>query len=171
MIKELDKWERKWVEIAEYFSQWSKDTTKIGAVIVDNDWNDLVSFGYNGIPRGVNDNLPERYVRENGEKYFWAAHGERNAIYNAARRGISVKDHTMYLNCYIPCSGCGIAIIQSGIRKVYCKNQDTTGNPDKWSKEAEVTKQMFQESGVDIIFYEDNKSTIEFWFENQKNKF
>ena len=44
-----------------------------------------------------------------------AGHAERNALINAARLGVSVKDATMYMNCGIPCKDCLIEIINAGI--------------------------------------------------------
>ena len=41
--------------LAKHIGSWSKDpSTKVGAVIVD-DKNRIVSVGYNGFPRGVED--------------------------------------------------------------------------------------------------------------------
>src|SRR4051812_24167372 len=70
----------------------SKDTsTKIAAVIVKE--KRPILFGYNGIPRNVDD-IPERMVRP--IKYKWTEHGERNAIYCGARFGIPTEGTTMY---------------------------------------------------------------------------
>ena len=54
-----------------------------------------------------------------GEKFFWFEHAERNAIYNAARVGMSLKDCTIYVNRF-PCADCTRAIIQAGIGKICC---------------------------------------------------
>ena len=69
-------------------SEKSKDpSTKIGAVLVRGD--NIVSIGYNGFPRGINDS-PER-LNNREEKYFYVVHAESNAILNAARNGIATK--------------------------------------------------------------------------------
>jgi dCMP deaminase len=96
----------RWVEyfqnLAHQVKLKSKDErTQIGAVIVGKD-KEIVSTGYNSFPRGIKDNVKER--QERPEKYFWFEHAERNAIYNAARIGVSTKGCTMYLSCGIPCS-------------------------------------------------------------------
>ena len=77
----------------------------------------IVSTGYNSFPRGIDDNVAER--QERPEKYFWFEHAERNAIYNAARIGVSTKGCTMFLTCDIPCADCARGIINAGIIKVY----------------------------------------------------
>ena len=98
----------RWVEyfrnLAHNVKLKSKDTsTQIGAITVGKD-KEIVSTGYNSFPRGLNDNLKSR--QERPEKYYWFEHGERNAIYNAARIGVSTKGCTMYLSCGIPCVDC-----------------------------------------------------------------
>ena len=83
-------------------------------------------------------------------------HAERNAIYNAARIGVSLRESTMYLTCGIPCSDCAKGIISSGIKRIHCKIKDTTRNREYWDEHAKRSLQMFKESGVEVIFYNDN---------------
>jgi deoxycytidylate deaminase len=66
------KWDLRFLEMARMVSSWSKDpSTKTGAVLVDLERR-IVSVGYNGFARGVQD-LPERY--ENRElKYKMIVH-------------------------------------------------------------------------------------------------
>jgi deoxycytidylate deaminase len=55
-----EKWDRRYLELAQFVSGWSKDpSTKTGAVVVDEDG--VVSVGFNGFAPGVND-APERYA-------------------------------------------------------------------------------------------------------------
>jgi dCMP deaminase len=146
-------WDKYFLNIAETVKLKSKDKrTQIGAVIVGRD-NEIVSTGYNSFPRGINDNVDER--QERPEKYFWFEHAERNAIYNAARIGVSLLDTTMYLTCGIPCCDCARGIISSGVGRIYCKTEDTTRNREHWDEHAKRSRQMFEESGVEIIFYEE----------------
>jgi len=145
-------WTEYFLNIAEQVKEKSKDrNTKIGSVIIGPD-NEIVSTGYNSFPRGINDEVEERQQRP--EKYYWMVHGEMNSILNAARIGVSTKGCRMYLTCGIPCSNCGRAIINAGITEVYCKTEDTTRNREKWDEEAARTLKMFEESGVEVIFYE-----------------
>src|SRR6056300_1889883 len=128
----------RWVEyfqnLAHQIKLKSKDErTQIGAVIVGKD-KEIVSTGYNSFPRGIDDNKPLR--QERPEKYYWFEHAERNAIYNAARIGVSTKGCTMYLSCGIPCSDCARGIINAGIVRIYCKTVDTTRNREHWDEHA-----------------------------------
>ena len=148
------EWDRYFLNIAEQVKEKSKDKrTHIGEVIVGKD-NEIVSTGYNSFPRGINDNIEER--QERPEKYYWIEHAERNAIYNAARIGVSLRESTMYLTCGIPCSDCAKGIISSGIKRIHCKIKDTTRNREYWDEHAKRSLQMFKESGVEVIFYNDN---------------
>ena len=144
-----------WVEyfynIAEQVKEKSKDErTKIGAVIVGKD-KEIVSTGYNSFPRGIDDWKPER--QERPEKYFWFEHAERNAIYNAARIGVSTKGCTMYLTCGIPCADCARAIINAGISRIFVM-RGGGAKSQKWKDSAERSLEMFDEAGVNVQWYD-----------------
>lgn len=53
---------------------------KTGAIVVGPD-REIRATGYNGLVRGVNDDIPERMERPT--KYDFFEHAERNAVYNA----------------------------------------------------------------------------------------
>ena len=145
------EWTDYFLQIAEVVKLKSKDqSTQIGAVIVGKD-REILSTGYNSFPRGLDDNLPER--QERPVKYFYFEHAERNAIYNAARVGIPLDGSIIYLTSGLPCSDCGRAIINSGIKIVYCKRECTTKNKEKWVESQEISHKMLLECGVKVIFY------------------
>lgn len=145
-------WTHYFVNIAEVVKTKSKDiNTQIGAVIVGRN-HEIVSTGYNSFPRGIKDLEPER--QERPEKYYWMEHAERNAIYNAARIGVSTNHCTMYLTCGMPCADCARAIINAGIRTVYCKSTETSVKDERWVEHAKRSEIMFKEADVRVIFYE-----------------
>jgi len=145
-------WINYFLNLAENVKLKSKDeATKIGAVIVGDD-NEVLSVGYNSFPRGANDNIPERQKRP--EKYDWFEHAERNAIYNAARIGIPLKGSTIYLSSQVACIPCARAIVNSGIKKVYCKREHTTHNKAKWDESCSKSLKLFEECGVEVIYYD-----------------
>ena len=146
----------RWVEyfrtLAHTVKLKSKDeNTQIGAVIVGKD-KEIVSTGYNSFPRGLKDNLKER--QERPEKYYWFEHAERNAIYNAARIGVSTKGCTMYLSCGIPCSDCARGIINAGITRIFCERGDITKGKH-WEENYERSWSMLEEAGINVQFYDD----------------
>jgi len=128
----------------------SKDPmTKIGALLVKD--NRIISSGYNGIPIGVNDVVQSRAERP--EKYKWFEHAERNAIYSAARHGISTEGSILYTNA-LPCVDCARGIIQAGIKEVYVHKQFNAlcreAKRDQWIGHEEVSYAMFNEGGVTV---------------------
>ena len=147
----------RWVEyfqnLAHNVKLKSKDqSTQIGAVIVGID-NEVLSTGYNSFPRGLDDSLQER--QERPEKYFWFEHAERNAIYNAARIGVSTKNTTMYLSCGIPCADCARGIINAGITRIFCERGELGTKGPMWADSAERSWEMFDEAGVEVCFYDE----------------
>jgi dCMP deaminase len=144
-------WTEYFLEIAEVVKLKSKDqSTQIGAVVVGEGRN-VLSTGYNSFPRGLDDSLQER--QERPEKYFWMEHAERNAIYNAALEGVSLKNSTIYLTSGLPCMDCARGIVNSGIKVVWCKRVCTTKNKEKWEESQKKSLQLLNECGVEVCYY------------------
>jgi len=144
-------WTEYFLGIAEQVKLKSKDeSTQIGAVIVGID-NEILSTGYNSFPRGMDDSKIER--QERPEKYFWFEHAERNAIYNAARIGVSLKNSTIYLTSGLPCMDCARGIVNSGIKIVWCKKECTTKNKEKWKESQMKSLQLLNECGIQVFYY------------------
>ena len=141
------KWHKRFLEIAEFISTWSKDpSSKIGAVIADKD-NRIVSTGYNGFPRGVTDTI-ERYANRD-IKYKIILHAEENAISYAK---VDLTDCTLYISGLPPCAHCASLIIQSGIKTVVVRKQEV---PERWIESMELSKQILKEAGVKLIEIKD----------------
>lgn len=153
-------WKDYFKNITQQVKLKSKDkSTQIGAIIVGVD-NEIVSTGYNSFPRGINDDVEERHERP--EKYYWFEHAERNAIYNAARIGVSTKGCTMYLTCGCPCADCARGIINAGISKVVMEKGRpiTSAKGTQWDEHAQRSLIMFKEAGVELEYYEEEKSNL-----------
>lgn len=136
------------MHLAIYAAVRSKDTrTHIGAVLVSPSDN-LISSGYNGFPRGVNDDVPGRHLKP--EKDYWVEHAERNAIYQAAREGIKTLGCRLYTPA-IPCSSCARALIQAGIVEVITHAAWPMNKQDpKWQAEEERSIVLLNEAGVTL---------------------
>ena len=138
----LNKWDARWLEIAGVVSTWSKDpSTQIGAIAVKD--KRLVSTGYNGFPRGIQDYDDRWNNRE--EKYKYVVHAEMNCIYNANYHNQSLKDSTMYIVGLPVCHECAKGIIQAGVIRVVAEFKDA---PLKWARSTEITEKMFKEAGI-----------------------
>lgn len=141
------KWERRFVELAKHVASWSKDrSTKVGTVIVGPD-REIRSVGYNGFPRGVDDNVESRHERP--AKYLYTEHSERNAIYNAARVGTPLEGCTTYLSLY-PCADCARALIQVGIKRIVVGSKDDPRGT--WGDSFIASEAMLADAGVEVVF-------------------
>ena len=109
-------WDEYFMGIAILSTYRSKDpNTQVGACIV-NDENKIVSIGYNGSPRGLNDDdMPwERNGDFINTKYAYVCHSELNAILNYNG---SLKGTRIYVTLF-PCNECAKVILQAGIKEV-----------------------------------------------------
>jgi dCMP deaminase len=137
---QMNRWDARFLGLAHEVARWSKDpSTKVGAVIVD-DQRRVLALGYNGFPRGVNDD-PD-LLRDRNAKYARVVHAELNAILNAAAPSL-LTGATIYIT-HQPCSECAKAIIQSGIRTVVTNAQGLA----RWGDSQLVAWEMFDEAGV-----------------------
>lgn len=137
-------WDQYFMTMAYLAASRSTDqSTHAGTVIVTMD-NAVVSTGYNGPPRGM-DNPPQTRP----EKYFYFEHSERNAIYNAASHGTKLYGCKLYVN-FLPCADCARAIIQSGIKEVivHKEGQDSFNEVkggDEWDASHKATLEILGE--------------------------
>ena len=132
---------------AERWSNLSKDTTKVGVLIV-NDSDKILSTGFNGMPFGADNSIKSRY--DKNKKGYYLEHAERMAIFNCAKRGISTNNATIYCT-YYPCADCARAIIQSGIKSVVCKKMPDF-NHEKWGESWSIANELFNECEIDVKF-------------------
>ena len=129
--KKLDK---VYLNIAKEISSLSYcKRSKVGAVIVKDD--NIISFGYNGTPAGV-DNCCEREDVTVAE----VVHAEMNAILKAAKSGYSVDNSTLYLTLS-PSVDCAKLILQSGIKRVlYLETYRKTDGVDFLKKFIDISQ-------------------------------
>lgn len=138
----MNKWSARFMEMAQLVSSWSKDTTtKVGAVAVGTS-RQVLTTGYNGLPRGVQD-LPERMERP--AKYLWTSHAEANLVAHAARAVL--EGSTVYVT-HLCCSACARLLINAGVAKVVSGD----GTTSMAQEEFEVAMTMFTEAGVVLEF-------------------
>jgi dCMP deaminase len=149
------KWDRRLVRLAKEVSSWSKDRSrKVGCIIIG-PAREILATGYNGFPRGCNDDIESRHQRP--AKYMWTEHAERNAIYNAARRGIQLESSTIYVP-WFPCVDCTRAIIQCGMSSVIAYRPDL--NDPTYADSFRVALEMLEECCV-AVRYIKGKSPIQ----------
>ena len=132
---------------------FSKDeSTKVGALFIMPDTYEILTLGYNGMPRNVNENLRSRKTRP--LKYDFYEHAERNAIYNAARTGVHLNGSICIVTMF-PCCDCARGIIQSGARMVVSLDpfkMNDQGTIERWGDKWKTSMEMLHESGVKVLF-------------------
>jgi dCMP deaminase len=139
----------KLLPIAEATARLSKDpSTQVGALVIG-PGGEIRSSGWNGFPRGVNDD-PFRYA-DRPTKYQFICHAEANAIANAARAGVSLDGCSLLVTALHPCNTCAQLAIQAGIRTVYAPAPDP--HNVTWAESFGAAAVMFAEAGVRVEFY------------------
>ena len=147
--------------VAKLASQRSKDpSTQNGACIVDPDTKRILSVGYNGLPKGLDDNgchienYPPACPKEGliydywekPQKYDYSVHAEENALI----AGRDLTGSVIYIYSekgYYPCSRCARGIIQSGITEVIL---NTAINHNTETYDWKPTLHMFEKANIEI---------------------
>lgn len=119
------------LEVAEAVSHFSKDRTKIGAVVVSAD-NRIIGTGFNGYPPGYDD-------EDLTNKYDKVIHAEMNAIINSScSRG---EIHGIVIYGLPPCPDCMKHLAAYGVKEVHYKINPNIRSVDDWKcKHAEKVK-------------------------------
>ena len=139
----MTDWDKRFLDLAKHISKWSKDpSTQVGCVVVGPD-RELRSTGFNGLPRGIEDNNERLNNRE--IKYPLICHAEENAIMHAARIGMSLKGCTAYVT-WPPCTRCARSLIQAGISTIiYPKDIEI---PERWLEDFNLSLNMLKEANI-----------------------
>ena len=117
-------------KFVEMYMDWAKRCAKltharrlqVGAVIVKDD--SVISYGYNGMPAGWDNNCEDELTWPNGEIRHLKTkpevlHAERNALDKLAKRGgVGGKDAAMFIT-HAPCIECAKSIYGAGITEVF----------------------------------------------------
>ena len=114
-MNKQQKLDKTFINIAKEVGTLSHCTrSKVGAVLVKD--GNVISFGYNGTPAGMDNGCEENNVTKDE-----VIHAEMNSILKAAKSGNSVEGSTLYLTLS-PCKECSKLILQSGVKKVVYLN-------------------------------------------------
>ncbi len=121
---------------------------KSGCVIVRD--KQVLATGYVGSPNGLPHcddvgHLLKKVIQEDGgitEHCIRTVHSEQNAICQAAKRGISILDATLYTRM-TPCRTCAVLLINCGIKRVVCERK---------YQQAEESERLFIDAGLKIEY-------------------
>lgn len=140
-----EKWDKRLMSMAELVAGWSKDPSmKVGCVIANN--KHVVSIGFNGLPKGMDDEL----VNDKERKLRYVIHAEENALLSIAP---SVLHTTAYIWPIPPCPSCASKLVQAGVNRIVIINP-----PDKEriKYHLDEVSELLNTCGVDLTILEQN---------------
>lgn len=150
---ERPTWTDYFLGLAIVASKRSHDSqTQHGCVITDKN-NRILGLGYNGFPRGLNDDsLPNKRP----DKYPWMIHAEKNALSNCIIR----PDNGIAYVTGQCCNDCIMALWQEGVTTVVMiKTHGTHLFDEDEKKRFDYFVTM---SGINIVYVKPNLS----WLKN-----
>jgi len=128
-MSERPSWDQYFLTITRQVAERSTcNRAKVGAVIVRE--KNILATGYNGAPAG----LPHCHevgcliyqsktpTGENEENCYRTIHAEINAIAQAAKNGVSIRDADIYVT-HTPCIHCLKVLINTGIKRIFYEKE------------------------------------------------
>jgi dCMP deaminase len=124
-MNERLSWDQYFLNITRQVAERSTCTrAKVGAVIVRE--RSILASGYNGAPSGLphctevgclvyQSRTPDGQLEEN---CYRTIHAEINAIAQAAKNGVSIRDADIYVT-HTPCIHCLKVLINTGIKRIF----------------------------------------------------
>lgn len=109
----------------------------VGCVIVSGGAhkNRIIAAGYNGFLPGA----PHVSRMHDGHEQA-TVHAEQNAVSDAARRGVSLENSTVYIT-HFPCINCAKILVAAGIRRIKY-HRDYRNN--------DLVREILTESGIQL---------------------
>jgi dCMP deaminase len=148
-----ERWDRHFLQLCLDHARMSKDpSTQVGSIIVGPD-REIVSAGFNGFPRGIEDTAERLNDRE--MKLRLIVHAEMNAVLSAACVGTRLKGCELYLGATDisgevwggpPCTRCTVEIIQSGIVGIVSWRPKSV--PSRWHEDIAFARKLIDEVGI-----------------------
>ncbi|MFN5048570.1 deoxycytidylate deaminase [Roseateles sp.] len=115
----LIPWHSMFMGVALLAASRSKDHRKRNGACIASVDNKIVGVGYNGLPRGCNDQDPAYWADNDADpfqsRHSYIVHAEVNAILNCVV--LPLTGSTIYTTQF-PCPRCAQSIIQVGIAQV-----------------------------------------------------
>tara|TARA_Y100000389_G_scaffold204261_1_gene255942 strand:- start:5648 stop:6088 length:441 start_codon:yes stop_codon:yes gene_type:complete len=140
---------KNYTSLTHAIAEFSKDPNKkVGSIFINPDTLQILSTGYNGLPRKVKEHK-KRWTKP--FKYDWVVHSELNGIFNATRNGVSLENSTLFVTKF-PCNDCAKGLVQAGIKTIYTYKPDL--NHKVWGEKSKISLQMFKETGIKVQYIE-----------------
>ncbi|NDG30483.1 cytidine deaminase [bacterium] len=130
-------WDEYFMKLVDTIRLRSPDYTKVGAVMVSQEDNRVVSCGYNGLPKGMDDDID---WTDRELVHSLVIHAEANCVLYANSRFMNT---TMYISMS-PCANCIKLIAAVNIKRIVYRE------PYKDIKTVQELCKMFN---IDIVSY------------------
>lgn len=151
-------WTEYFLGLARVVSRRSHDQhTQHGCVIVDSQKQHILSTGYNGFPRRMNDktlplNRPDPAKPDEDNKYNWMLHSEFNACCNLV---LPANEHAIAYITGEPCTPCLMCLWQHDVTKVI--HRDDVGSHHLINEQTRKRRDiLLQQTGMQVIPYKTN---------------
>ena len=126
-------------------------STKTGALIVDTNLNEIISYGVNHFTPNVNPT--EEQIKDKQWKKENIIHAEPSAIFAAAANGSKpTRGAVMYMP-WVPCTPCANAIIDAGIKRLIGHREMIIKTPERWWASLDYALNLLEKSGVKTFMY------------------
>lgn len=145
------KWDLRFLANSKLISSYSKDKTKIGAILVKD--KRILTSGYNGFPSLIEDTNERLTTREIKLKY--TIHAEMNSILQAGKHGIDIYNSTCYIFGLTPCQECAKHLVVAGVKRVVYSVRTNYSNNTEWLEQFKFVKDLFSEAKIDLLSYSD----------------
>lgn len=146
------RWMTYFMQMAQLTATLSKDPrTKVGCVIINPTNKSILSTGFNGFPRMIEDK--EEMYLDRPTKLKYVVHAEANAICNAAYNNVGLKGSVLFVTLP-PCIECSKLIIQAGISSVYAVKEKNISNlvSEDWRAMLQESQDLLSQAGVTCNF-------------------
>src|SRR5215211_858733 len=117
---------------------------QVGAVLAASDGTLIATC--NTFPPGVRE-CEERHAGDG--RFVWMEHAERNAIFQAARRGVATAGASL-TTTFFPCIDCARAIVLAGIACLETPEPDL--RDPVWGESFLRSRVILEEGGVEMRF-------------------
>ncbi len=134
--------------------------THTAGILVDAN-NTILSKGFNHLPPGLEYTMEQ--LLDKKWKYKHMIHAEAACVYDAAKKGKSTNETTMYMP-WIPCTPCALTVIDSGISTFIGHKQLIEQTPERWWASTEYALELLRKADVDIYMFDGRIRKIEHLF-------
>ncbi|MBU6438965.1 MAG: deoxycytidylate deaminase [Betaproteobacteria bacterium] len=155
----LIDWNSMFMGVAMLAAARSKDARKRNGACIASADNKILGVGYNGLPRGCDDNDPSYWADIDDDplqsRHSYIVHAEVNAILNCVV--LPLTGSTIYTTQF-PCPRCVQSIIQVGIKRVVFlekKIHQVALNS--------ASQKMLDDAGIAILSLEELNSIASRW--------